>query len=52
MLIQELKENDQDQVHTYQDTYSESSQIHQVTIMYCFEHTDHDIPLSFLFQDL
>ena len=42
----------QDQVHIFQDTYFESSQIHQLTIMYRIEHTNHDIPLIFLFQKL
>ena len=42
----------QDQVHIFQDTYFESYQIHQVTIMYGFEHTNHDIPPNFLFQKL
>ena len=49
MLIQVLKKILQDQVHIFQDT---SSQIHQLTIMYRFEHTNYDILLNFLFQNL
>ena len=52
MLIQELKEILQDQVHIFQDIYLEISQIHLLTIMYRFKHTDHDILLNFLFQNL
>ena len=52
MLIQKLKEIMQDQAHIFQDTYFETSQIHQLTIMYHFEHTNHDIILQFLFQNL
>ena len=52
MLIWELKEILQDQAHIFQDTYLESSQIHQLTIMYRFEHTNHDILLNSLFQNL
>ena len=52
MLIKELKEIMQDQAHIFQDTYFETSQIHQLTIMYHFEHTNHDIILHFLFQNL
>ena len=40
------------QAHIFQDTYFESSQIHQLTIMYHFEHTNHDILLNLLFQYL
>ena len=36
----------------YFKTYFCSSQIHQLTIMYHFEHANHDIPLNFLFQNL
>ena len=52
MLIQELKIFLQDQIHIFQDTYFGSSQIHQLTITYCFEHTSHDVLLNFLFQNL
>ena len=52
MLIQELKEILQDQAHIFQDKYFESSQIHQLTIIYRLEHTNHDILLNFLFQNL
>ena len=51
MLIKELKKILQDQVHINYDTYLESSQIHQLTIMYCFER-NHDILLNFIFQIL
>ena len=40
----------QDWVHIFQDTYFESSQIHQLKIMYCFEHKNHEIHLNFLFK--
>ena len=52
MLIQELKENLQDQTHIFQDTYIQSSQIFELTKMYCFKHANHDILLNFLFQNL
>ena len=52
MLILELKEILLDQVRIFQDTYFQSSQIHQLTIMYRFEHADYDIFLIFLFQNL
>ena len=52
MLIQELKEISQDQAHIFQDTYFESSQIYQLTIIYRFEHTSHHILLNFIFQNL
>ena len=51
MLIQELKETLQNQAHIFQDTYFESFQIHLLTIMYNFEHTNHDILLT-LFKNL
>ena len=47
---QVVKDNEQNQAHIFQGTYFESSQIHQLTIMYCFEHTDHDIHLKFYFK--
>ena len=50
MVILAQKENEEDQAHIYQDTYFESSQIHQLTIMYHFEHINHDNPLNFLFK--
>ena len=43
MLIQELKENEWGQVNVFQDIYFESSQMHLLTMMYCFEHANHDI---------
>ena len=39
-------------VHIFQDIYFEISQIHLLTTMYRFKHTDHDILLNFLFQNL
>ena len=41
MLIQALKENEL----IYQDTYLESSHIHQLTVLFCFEHRNHDVLL-------
>ena len=35
--------------HIFKDTYFESSQIHQVTRIYRFEHINHNITLNFLF---
>ena len=52
MLVLVRRENEQDQNHTFQETYFESSVIHQLTIMHCFEHINHDNPLNFLFQNL
>ena len=52
MLILVQKKNEQGQVHISQGTYFESFQIYQVTIMYCFEHTNHGIHLKLLFQNL
>ena len=51
MLILVWKENEQNQAHIFQDTYFESSQIHESTIMYRFEPRNHDI-LNFLIQNL
>ena len=48
MLILVHKANEVDQVHMLQETYFESLQIHQVAIMYCFEHTNHDIHVNVL----
>ena len=42
MLIQELKEIFQDQAHIFQETHFKASQIYQLTIMHCFEHTNYD----------
>ena len=52
MLILVQLKNGQDQVHLFQDTYFESSKRHQLTIMYPFEHINHDILQHFLFQHL
>ena len=49
MQILVQQENTQSQVHIFQYKYFESSQILQLTIMYCFEHTNRDVPLNFLF---
>ena len=51
MLILVSRENKQDQV-VFQDTYLENCQIHQLTIMHHFEHTNHAILLNFIFQNL
>ena len=50
MLILVEKENEQ--VQAQNGTYLESSQIHHLTVMYCFEHTDHDNLQKILFQNL
>ena len=52
MLIQKLKEIFQDQAHIFQDTNFKSFQIYLTAITYRFEHTNHDILLIFLFQNL
>ena len=52
MLILVSKESELDQVHIFQDTYFESSKIHPLTIMYCFEHKNHDILLNFKNHDI
>ena len=52
MLILELKETLHDQASIFEDTSFESSQIHQLTIMYRFVHTNYDIVLNYLFQNL
>ena len=50
MLILELKEILQDQVRIFQDMYSQSSQINQLTIMYHSQRTIRDILLIFFFK--
>ena len=52
MLILVQKENEEDQAHIFQETYFKSFQIHQLTIMYHFEHINHDNPLNVLFSNL
>ena len=53
MLMKGLKEILQDQTHIFQDiSHIESSQIHQITIMYQFEHTSYNVLVNFLFQNL
>ena len=47
LIILVQKENEQGQIHIFQDTKFESYQVHQLTIMYCFGHTNHDILLIF-----
>ena len=49
MIILVQKDNEQDQAHLFYDKYFESFQIQQLTIMYRFEHINHDNPLNFLF---
>ena len=51
MLILVQQENEQGQVHIFQDIYFESSQIHLLTVMYCFEHTNHDILPNFYLKN-
>ena len=52
MLIEELKETLLYQSHIFQDPYFESFQIHRLTMMSRFEHTNHDVLLNLLFQNL
>ena len=52
MLILVQKENEEDQIHIFQDAYFGSSQIHQLTIMYRFEHANHHIQLIFFSKSL
>ena len=52
MLILVQKENEQDQAHLFEDSYFNNSQLHQLAIMYYFEHAKHIILLYFLFQNL
>ena len=47
MLILVRKENEQDQAHTFQDSYFESFQLHQLTMMCRFEHINLDNILIF-----
>ena len=42
MLILVQYENEQDLAYIFQDTYFESFQIHQLTIMYHSEYTNND----------
>ena len=48
MLILVWKESEQAETHIFYDTYFESFQIHQLTILYHFEHTNQGIHLIFL----
>ena len=48
MLIWELEDILQGEVRIIQYIYFKSSQIHQLTLMYCFEHTNHDNFLNLL----
>ena len=52
MLIQYMKTILQSQGHVFPDENFESFKMHQLTILYHFEHTSRDILLSFLFQNL
>ena len=49
MLILVLKQHELGKVHIFQDTYFKSSQIHDLTIMYYFEQTNHGMQLNFSF---
>ena len=44
-----FKKNGQDQIHIFQDTKPEDSQIHQLAIIFCLKHTNHDSHPFFLF---
>ena len=44
-------ENEQNQVHIFQDAFIKSSQVSELTIMYHFQHANHDILLNILFQN-
>ena len=44
-----VKKNKQGRVHISENTYFQTSRIHQLTIMYHFEHTNYDTLLDFLF---
>ena len=48
MRILVQKEEERDPGHIFQHKYFESSQIHQVTIIYQFEHANDGIHLHFL----
>ena len=52
MLILVRKEVEKDQVHIFQDKYFGRSKIHHLTIIYHFEHINHDNPMNFVFQNL
>ena len=52
LLILLLKESERDQIHISCYNYFESFRIQMLTVMYCLEHTDHDIHLHLLFQIL
>ena len=52
MLILLWKEIEQDQGDLFKGTCFSRSQIHQLKIMYHFKHTNHDILLNILSQNL
>ena len=52
MLILVQEENKQGRVNLIQYTSFEKSQIHQITIMYHFKYTNHDILVNFTFKNL
>ena len=52
MLNLMQKENEHDQANIFQETYLESSQIHQLAILHRFQHINHDIILRFLIQNI
>ena len=47
MLILVQEKNKLVRVNIFHDTYFESSQIHELTAMYYFEHINHKNPLNF-----
>ena len=51
MLILVQQEKKQGQIHMFQETYFKSCHICQLKIMYHLEHTNHDISLTFLYQN-
>ena len=51
MLILVQKENEKDQVYTFQYIYFENFQIYQLPIMYHFVHTNHYNDPDFLIQN-
>ena len=51
MLTHKLKIFFQDHTYIFQDTYLETSQTHQLTVMHGFEHKNHDVILNLLFQN-
>ena len=52
ILILLPKENEQNQVRFYEDTFCESCSIHHLEIIYRFKCTNQDIQSKFLFENL